>query len=105
MEQARFLCEEVGLDGFYIDEFSLFWVRSHDRWDGTTVDVNPRTGQRLPAGPIRAWLNSFYAPLCFGPGDALLMIRRVWPGVSGWCDCRRPVPPGKLPHENRRDRA
>ncbi|MGQ9731518.1 MAG: hypothetical protein ACUVX8_09635, partial [Candidatus Zipacnadales bacterium] len=45
MDQARFLCEEVGLDGFYIDEFSLFWVRSYDRWDGYTVDLDPRTGR------------------------------------------------------------
>ena len=45
LDQARFLVEEVGLDGFYIDEFSLFWVKSHDRWDGTTVDMDPRTGR------------------------------------------------------------
>jgi len=37
--------------------------------------INPRTGQHLLAGPIRSGLNSFCAPLCFGPGDALLVIR------------------------------
>jgi hypothetical protein len=42
---VKFLVDDVGLDGFYIDEFSLFWVRSHDRWDGFTVDIDGRTGQ------------------------------------------------------------
>jgi hypothetical protein len=46
-EQARFLCEDVGLDGFYIDEFCPYWVRSHDRWDGFTVDIDRRTGRIL----------------------------------------------------------
>lgn len=45
VDQARFLVEEVGLDGFYIDEFSLYWVDSHDRWDGTTVDIDRETGR------------------------------------------------------------
>ena len=45
LEQGKFLTEEVGLDGFYIDEFSLFWVRSCDGWDGHTVDVDRRTGR------------------------------------------------------------
>ena len=47
MDQAKFICEEAGLDGFYIDEFSLFWVKSHDRWDGWTVDLNRHTGEIL----------------------------------------------------------
>ena len=47
LEQARFLTEEVGLDGFYIDEFSLFWVRSHEKWDGFTVDIDRKTGTIL----------------------------------------------------------
>ena len=45
MEQAHFLAHEVGLDGFYIDEFSLYWVTSYDRWDGHTVDIDVRTGK------------------------------------------------------------
>jgi hypothetical protein len=45
LDQARFICEDVGLDGFYIDEFSLFWVQSHDRWDGCTVDIDRATGE------------------------------------------------------------
>lgn len=45
MDQARFLVEEVGLDGFYIDEFSLFWVRSYEKWDGVSVDIDPTTGR------------------------------------------------------------
>ena len=47
MEQARFLCEEAGLDGFYIDEFSRYWIRSWDKWDGWTVDLDPKTGRIL----------------------------------------------------------
>jgi hypothetical protein len=45
LEQARFLCEEVGLDGWYIDEFNPFWVKSHDRWDGHSVSVDAGTGR------------------------------------------------------------
>lgn len=45
LEQAQFILEEVGLDGFYIDEFAPYWVRSYDRWDGVTVDIDPATGR------------------------------------------------------------
>lgn len=48
MEQAKFICEEVGLDGFYVDEFTASgsgWMMSVDRWDGYTVDVDPDTGK------------------------------------------------------------
>jgi len=44
LEQARFLIEDCGLDGFYIDEFAPYWVRSHERWDGFTADLDRRTG-------------------------------------------------------------
>src|SRR5574341_1035516 len=49
MDQARFIMEEAGLDGMYIDGFSLafaseFLRYSYDRWDGVTVDIDPRTG-------------------------------------------------------------
>ena len=44
MEQARFAIEEVGLDGIYIDCFNLGFGQglsySHDKWDGTTVDLD-----------------------------------------------------------------
>ena len=47
LEQARFLIEDCGLDGFYIDEFAPYWVRSHDRWDGFTADIDRRSGAVL----------------------------------------------------------
>ena len=49
MEQVKFLLDEVGLDGFYIDEFSQGWrggrIRTCEGWDGHSVDVDPRTGE------------------------------------------------------------
>jgi hypothetical protein len=50
MEQARFMIEEVGLDGLYIDMFGFAfegqdWIRyDYKRWDGRTVDIDPKTG-------------------------------------------------------------
>lgn len=49
LDEARFLVEEVGVDGLYIDQFSLAFNDdqrySYDSWDGTTVDVDLKTGQ------------------------------------------------------------
>jgi len=48
MDQARFLFDECGADGFYIDEFSQSWresIRSYDGWDGRSIEVDPRTGK------------------------------------------------------------
>jgi hypothetical protein len=48
LEQAAFLLDHVGLDGFYIDEFSQAWggtIRDYSRWDGFSVDVDPATGE------------------------------------------------------------
>ena len=59
LEQARFIVEEVGMDGVYTDQFStVFGERfeeeevfthflrfTHDRWDGVTVDIDRKTGQ------------------------------------------------------------
>jgi hypothetical protein len=51
MEQARFMIEEVGLDGLYIDMFSFAFefynnLRfDYKRWDGRTVDIDPQTGR------------------------------------------------------------
>ena len=44
LEQARFVLEEVGLDGIYIDEFTVQDSASYDKWDGHTVDIDPATG-------------------------------------------------------------
>ncbi len=47
--QLRFLIDEVGMDGFYIDQFSQAWAgstRTYDgRWDGVSVDIDLRTGR------------------------------------------------------------
>ncbi len=49
LDQARFMIEEVGMDGVYIDQFSLAFNDlqrySYDRWDGLTVDIDPATGK------------------------------------------------------------
>ena len=45
MEQARFLLEEVGMDGLYIDDFNQARRYSYERWDGVTVDIDPATGK------------------------------------------------------------
>ncbi len=48
LQQAKFLLDDVGLDGFYIDEFSQSWghpIRGYSRWDGSSVDVDPATGE------------------------------------------------------------
>ena len=48
LDQAKFLIEEVGLDGIYIDEFNQSWnrnVRSYSGWDGVSVEINSDTGE------------------------------------------------------------
>ncbi len=49
LEQARFLLDEVGLDGFYIDEFSQSWagsgIRSYEGEDGLSAEIDPGTGR------------------------------------------------------------
>lgn len=51
LDQARFLLDDVGLDGIYIDQFNLAFRAepderfSYDRWDGVTVDSDPLSGQ------------------------------------------------------------
>lgn len=49
LDQVKFLLEEVGLDGFYIDEFSQGWggtpQRTYVGWDGRSVDLDPITGR------------------------------------------------------------
>jgi len=48
MGQVRFLLDEVGLDGYYIDEFSQAWsggIPTYGQWDGVSAEVDPRTGR------------------------------------------------------------
>jgi hypothetical protein len=49
MDQAKFLIEDVGLDGVYMDHFNMAFEdqQRHDysKWDGYTVDINPSTAQ------------------------------------------------------------
>jgi hypothetical protein len=50
MEQARFMIEEVGLDGIYVDQFNMASLDgaqrySHHAWDGATVDIDSATGR------------------------------------------------------------
>ncbi|MCD6352499.1 MAG: hypothetical protein J7M26_10295 [Armatimonadetes bacterium] len=47
LEQLHFVLDELGLDGVYIDQFSMSrGVHAYDygRWDGHTVDLDPETG-------------------------------------------------------------
>ena len=46
--QVKFLLDEVGLDGFYIDEFSQAWrggIPSYSGWDGLSAEVDLQTGR------------------------------------------------------------
>jgi len=49
MDQARFVLEDVGLDGIYVDSFTgakhSLYGYTYDRWDGLTVDIDPDTGR------------------------------------------------------------
>lgn len=62
MEQAKFIMEDVGLDGIYIDGFSLAFKGdpsqryTYDRWDGVTVDIDAHTGEILRRYTDCAWL-------------------------------------------------
>lgn len=50
--QIDFLIDEVGLDGVYIDQFTLNWGpigradrHTYEKWDGFTVDIDEKTGR------------------------------------------------------------
>jgi hypothetical protein len=62
LDQARFLIEEVGLDGIYIDQFSLAFTElqrySYEGWDGLTVDLDPATGHILRRCIDGAWVGA-----------------------------------------------
>ena len=49
LNQIKFLIDDVGLDGVYIDQFSLAFGRKgrydYSKWDGYTVDIDPKTGR------------------------------------------------------------
>ena len=53
LEEAKFLMDDCGLDGLYIDSFSLateFKTQmrfNYAAWDGRTVDIDPDTGRVL----------------------------------------------------------
>jgi hypothetical protein len=74
MGQARFIIEECGLDGIYIDSFSFACDSytdnqrfSYGGWDGATVDMDSATGRiarkyvdtELAAAPTRAELINY----------------------------------------------
>lgn len=62
MDQVKFIMEDVGLDGIYIDNFSLAFKAdpsqryTYDRWDGATVDIDAQTGKILRRYTDCAWL-------------------------------------------------
>lgn len=62
LDQARFLIEDVGLDGIYIDQFSLAFTDtqrfSYDGWDGLTVDMDPATGTITGRCVDGAWVGA-----------------------------------------------
>lgn len=49
LNQIQFIIEDVGLDGYYIDSWvgakADIYGYSYDKWDGITVDIDPRTGR------------------------------------------------------------
>ncbi len=54
LDQIRFIMDDVGMDGFYIDEFSQAWsgpLRTYNTrwngqtWDGFSADIDSSTGQ------------------------------------------------------------
>jgi hypothetical protein len=49
LNEARWLLEEVGVDGLYVDQFNMAFDDaqrySYDKWDGTTVEIDQATGQ------------------------------------------------------------
>ncbi|MFH1566819.1 MAG: hypothetical protein ABIL09_02395, partial [Gemmatimonadota bacterium] len=62
LDQARFLIEEVGLDGIYIDQFSLAFTElqrfSYAGWDGLTADLDPATGRIARRSVDGAWVGA-----------------------------------------------
>ena len=64
-EMLDYLLEDCGFDGIYIDSFTYYHSRTHGRWDGHSVDIDPATGAirskyarlgLLTAPARRAWV-------------------------------------------------
>ena len=81
LAQQRFLMEEVGLDGVYMDSFSHAWGQadfrySWDRWDGLTVSINPETGRiedkLLDAGFVGAEARAEYIQTVLNQGRVIV---------------------------------
>ncbi len=52
IEQVDFLMDEVGMDGVYIDQYTLSWGpigrmdrHTYEKWDGYTCDIDEKTGK------------------------------------------------------------
>ena len=48
LDQIRFVLDDIGLDGAYIDQFTMSrgtHAYDYGRWDGHTVDIDPETGR------------------------------------------------------------
>jgi hypothetical protein len=47
MDQINFLFDEVGFDGFYIDQFSMVnsTIKTYDKWDGFSAELDSKTGR------------------------------------------------------------
>ena len=79
LDMLDFLLDDCGLDGVYIDSFTYYYNRTHDRWDGHTVDVHPGTGEvrakyarlgLLTADARRQWVKAITdrGKICFVNG-------------------------------------
>jgi hypothetical protein len=46
-DQIEFILDDVGFDGFYIDQFSMVWstTRTYGGWDGWSAHIDPSTGK------------------------------------------------------------
>ncbi len=47
MDQVKFALDEVGFDGFYIDQFAMVrsGIRTYDKWDGFSGELDQETGR------------------------------------------------------------
>jgi len=89
LDQARFLLEEVGLDGLYIDQFNMAFNHgqrySYDKWDGTTVDIDLHTGRIVrhytDAGLVGIDARRDLADYVLGKGR--YMLANTFPATAG----------------------
>ena len=47
LDQVKFLLDDVGFDGFYIDQFSMVnsTIRTYGKWDGVSAEIDADTGK------------------------------------------------------------